>query len=144
MTVDGFGAYRRGHVHSGLDLEGAFSELVYPIGRGTVVCFVYAFPNRGVVVRHELEKGRILYSSYVHLADITVDIGDSVDETTPIGRIFNRSELRKSGFRRQHLHLEIRKNLDDHAGRASYLTKKRAELSAHFIDPWIFFTQHLK
>ena len=37
---DGYGAYRRGHLHSGLDLVGKPKERVYAIGAGRVVGFV--------------------------------------------------------------------------------------------------------
>jgi murein DD-endopeptidase MepM/ murein hydrolase activator NlpD len=143
-----YGEYRRsykpGHHHAGLDLKGNFNENVYAIGFGWIVQIFRQFPHRSVVVEHHLPDGRILYSMYVHVEDIQVQIGDWVDENTPLARLFNKEELEKADFGTpNHLHLEIRKTLADR-GRASYASMSMVELNMACIDPLKFFKRHLE
>ena len=140
---DGYGAYRRGHLHSGLDLVGKPNERVYAVGKGKVVGFVGEFPNRAVLVRHRLKNGDVFYSGYFHVADMRVQPGDIVDETTCIGRLFDGEEQRKSRFPVRHVHLEIRKRVDD-GGEKSYTSKTMEELDRYFHDPMRFLKQHLR
>ena len=140
---DGYGAYRRGHLHSGLDLVGKPNERVYAVGKGKVVGFVGEFPNRAVLVRHRLKNGDVFYSGYFHVADMRVQPGDIVDETTCIGRLFDAEEQRRSRFPVRHTHLEIRKRIDDD-GKKSYTSKTMEELDRYFHDPMRFLKQHLR
>jgi len=142
-VVGVFGEYRRsykpGHHHAGLDLWGAFNETVYAIGFGWVVRVFGEFPNRSVVIEHHLDDGRILYSMYVHIEDIRVEVGDWVDEQTPLGRVFDKEELKKANFNTpNHLHLEIRKSLAD-SGRASIASMSMKALGRFCLDPSHFF-----
>ena len=143
-----YGEYRRsykpGHFHAGLDLKGDYNESVYPIGFGWVVQIFRQFPHRSVVVEHHLPDGSILYSMYVHIEDIQVQVGDWVDENTPLARLFDKEELERADFGTpNHLHLEIRKTLADR-GRASYASMSLAELNTACLDPLKFFERHLK
>lgn len=143
-----YGEYRRsykpGHFHAGLDLKGDFNERVYAIGFGWIVQIFRQFPHRSVVVEHHLPDGSILYSMYVHIEDIQVQVGDWVDENTPLARLFNAEELESADFGTpNHLHLEIRKTLADR-GRASYASMSMAKLNMVCIDPFKFFKGHLK
>jgi murein DD-endopeptidase MepM/ murein hydrolase activator NlpD len=143
-----YGEYRRsykpGHFHAGLDLKGDFNERVYAIGFGWIVKILRQFPHRSVVVEHHLPDGSILYSMYVHIEDIQVQVGDWVDENMPLARLFNAEELESADFGTpNHLHLEIRKTLADR-GRASYASMSMAELNMVCIDPFKFFKGHLK
>jgi murein DD-endopeptidase MepM/ murein hydrolase activator NlpD len=143
-----YGEYRRsykpGHHHAGLDLKGNFNEIVYTIGFGWVVQIFRQFPHRSVVVEHHLPNGSILYSMYVHIEDIQVQVGDWVNENTPLARLFNKEELERADFGTpNHLHLEIRKTLAD-KGRASYASMSMAELNTACMDPLKFFKKHLK
>jgi len=143
-----YGEYRRsykpGHFHAGLDLKGNFNENVYAIGFGWIVQTFRQFPHRSVVVEHHLPDGRILYSMYVHIEDIQVQVGDWVDENTPLARLFNEEELERADFGTpNHLHLEIRKTLAD-KGWASYASMSLAELNTACIDPLKFFKRHLE
>ncbi len=132
-------SYKPGHHHAGLDLWGAFNETVYAIGYGWVVRVFRGFPNRSVVVEHHLQDGRVLYSMYVHIEDIKVEVGDWVDERTPLARVFNREELERANFNTpNHLHLEIRKSLSD-SGRASYASMSMTVLNRFCLDPLQFF-----
>ena len=84
------------------------------------------------------------YSSYVHVADLKVRIGDKVDKDTIIARIFNEEELRNSKFGTPpHLHFEIRHRIDDN-GAASFKSMNITELNKYCIDPLIFFKKSLK
>jgi murein DD-endopeptidase MepM/ murein hydrolase activator NlpD len=143
-----YGEYRRsykpGHFHAGLDLMGDFNEKVYTIGFGWIVQIFRQFPHRSVIVEHHLPDGRILYSMYVHVEDIQVQVGDWVDENTPLARLFNEEELDRADFGTlNHLHLEIRKTLADR-GRASYASMSLAELNTACMDPFKFFKRHLE
>ena len=140
---DGYGAYRRGHLHSGLDLAGKPSEPVYAVGAGRVVGFVGEFPNRAVLIRHRLKNGDIFFSGYYHVADMRVKPGDIVDETTRIARLFSKDEQRRSRFPACHAHLEIRKRVDD-GGKSSYTSKTMKELGLYFHDPMRFLKSHMK
>lgn len=142
-VVGVFGEYRRsykpGHHHAGLDLWGASNETVYAIGYGWVVRIFGEFPNRSVVIEHHLADGRILYSMYVHIEDIRVEVGDWVDEHTPLGRVFDKEELKRANFNTpNHLHLEIRKSLADR-GRASIASMSMKALCRFCLDPLHFF-----
>lgn len=143
-----YGEYRRsykpGHFHAGLDLEGDFNESVYAIGFGWVVQISQQYPYRSVAIEHRLPDGNIVYSMYVHVEDIQVQVGDWVDENFPLARLFNEEELERSDFGTpNHLHLEIRKTLADR-GRASFASMSLADLNSVCIDPLNFFKDHLK
>ncbi len=142
-----YGDYRRsykpGHLHAGIDLRGDFEETVYPVGRGFVYLVFRDFPHKSVVVKHTLPDGSIFYSMYVHLEDIRVEEGDAVTEKTPLARLFNREQLKKADFgTANHLHLEIRKSLDD-GGWASASSMTMEELNRFCLDPLEFFRRRL-
>jgi murein DD-endopeptidase MepM/ murein hydrolase activator NlpD len=138
-----YGEYRRsykpGHHHAGLDLWGAFNETVYAIGYGWVVRVFRGFPHRSVIVEHHLQDGQVLYSAYVHIEDIQVEVGDWVDEDTALARVFSTEELERANFNTpNHLHLEIRKSLADD-GYASYASMNMRALNQFCLDPLKFF-----
>lgn len=142
-----YGDYRRsykpGHLHAGIDLNGGFEETVYPVGRGFIHLVFRDFPHKSVVVKHTLPDGSIFYSMYVHLEDIRIEEGDAVTEKTPLARLFNREELKKADFgTANHLHLEIRKSLDD-GGWASASSMTMEELNKFCLDPFEFFRRRL-
>jgi len=137
-----YGDYRKsnvpGHKHSGIDLEGNFSEPVYPIGEGKVTHIFRSFPHKTIYIMHNDSRGKPFYSAYVHIEDIKVRVGDRVTKDTVIARIFNEEELRASDFGTPpHLHFEIRHNIEDN-GTASYKSMNISELNKYCIDPLIF------
>lgn len=137
-------SYKPGHLHAGIDLEGSFGETVYAIGRGQVQLIFRDFPHKTVIVKHQLPDGKSLYSVYTHVEQVTVDVGDWVDERSPLARLFYEDELKRADFGTpNHLHLEIRKSIADE-GRASYASMTRQELDAYCMDPLVFFETHLK
>ena len=142
-TLDGFGAYRiRGHKHAGLDIEGGYGEIVYPLGAGRVVGTLYEFPYLAVVIEHTLDNGSVIYSSYVHIGEVLIEPGTMVGFSTPIAKLFTEEQFLRSGFSTNHLHLEIRKTLEDE-GVASYTCKTIEELNRYFYDPLNFLTEKL-
>ncbi len=134
-----FGAYRstyrKGHLHSGVDLKGAYGEKVHAIGPGQVFRNYWIFPNRAVAVLHHLPDGGAIYSAYVHIQDIKVKEGQQVDENTELGRLFNREEMRQARYRSPpHLHLEIRRSMTDN-GRRSFSAMTMSSLMEYCLDP---------
>lgn len=141
-SLDGFGAYRKaGHKHAGLDIRADFGEAVFPIGKGKVRAIYSEFPYLTVIIEHRTPAGEVFYSSYTHIEDISVKEGDSVDETTPVCRAFNRDEFAKSGFDKNHIHLEIRKTIDDYK-RISIHCYTEDDLNRYFYDPLVFISKY--
>ncbi len=142
----GFGAHRvsfiRGHKHSGLDLRGRYQEPVFAICEGLVRDVHLGFPHRTVVVEHRGKDGRRIFSSYKHIEEITVRVGDRVDAQRRLGRLFTRAERVSARFD-QHLHFEIRKRFDDE-GEASWSTMSLRTLRRIFEDPERFFRRRLR
>ncbi len=143
-----YGDYRSsnvpGHKHSGIDIEGNFSEPVYSIGKGTVTHIFRGFPHKTIYIRHSDGKGMPFYSVYIHVEDIKIKVGDRVTKNTIIARIFNKEELMSSNFGTPpHLHFEIRHNIND-KGEASYKSMSIYELNQYCMDPLIFFNNTLK
>lgn len=132
-----------GHLHSGIDLRGVYGEKVYAIAPGRVERYYWVFPNIAVAVKHTMPDGAVIYSAYIHLADVKVREGDLVDETSELGRIFNKKETRRSGFRTPHLHLEIRSDFSDQ-GNASFSSMTRTDLEKHLLDPLPFLSKKMR
>jgi murein DD-endopeptidase MepM/ murein hydrolase activator NlpD len=145
-TFSRFGSYRtssvKGHLHSGIDLQGKMAEQVYAIAPGRVAAVYWSFPNRAVAVFHRMPDGSPIYSAYVHIEDITVKPGDVVNENTPLGRIFNRAEMKRSRFPTPHLHLEIRRSMKDE-GERSYTAMTMKALKEYCLDPFAFLERRM-
>jgi hypothetical protein len=149
--VSSFGAkrlsYKRGHIHTATDMvprrhrRGAIE--VFPVAVGVVCSIHLAAPHTTVVLKHRLPDGRLMFTSYKHLAEVFVETGQEVNHQTPLGRLFTRAQARKLGGNYDHLHLEIRKLFDDF-GTASWLTMTRAELDKRFLDPMKFLRERLR
>ena len=146
-TFSRFGVPRtssvKGHLHSGIDLRGKMSEHIYAIAPGRVVAVYWPFPNRAVAVVHRMPDGTPIYSAYVHIEDVTVKSGDVVNENTPLGRIFNLKELKRSHFGTPHVHLEIRKSMKDE-GRRSYTAMTMPALEEYCLDPYAFLQHRMR
>ena len=141
---DGFGAYRRrGHKHAGLDIRADFNETVYAVGKGKVVKIFNAFPYKSVLLEHRLATGDVFYTVYIHIEDVLVSVGDRVDQNTPLARVFNQDEFKKSKFIQNHLHFEIRKTIDDYR-LLSIRCRTLEDLAIYFYDPMKFFQEYLE
>jgi murein DD-endopeptidase MepM/ murein hydrolase activator NlpD len=142
-----YGEYRssnvKGHMHAGIDLRGKLNEKIYPIGAGKVYDIIWRFPNLAIAIIHPLSNDEYIYSLYVHIEDIQVKIGDWVDENTVIARLFDSDEFKKSDFKTVHLHLEIRKSMDD-KGRASISSMNIKDLNKYCVNPKEFLKKHLE
>lgn len=145
--ADRFGAYRssikRGHKHAGVDLKGDWDEAVFPVARGTVI-FKSHWPHKStLVLRHQLNKESAIYSKYTHLKNLSVAVGDQVDENTKLGQLFDKELFQSSGFNYNHFHLEIRKNYQD-KGRASSYSMTMQALKQHCYDPMEFLSKNFQ
>lgn len=131
---DGRTSFVRGHLHSGLDLAGQEGDVVKPVCRGTVIDVHLAFPHTTIVVQHVDVDGARWFSTYKHVADVSVVPGQEVDRSTRLARLFRADEQRRAGWARTHLHFEIRRHFDD-GGSASWTSMDRASLERTFLDP---------
>ena len=131
-----------GHKHAGIDLRGGFGEEVYPINDGRVLAASFKDLSGGVVIEHLLSDGSKLYSKYVHIQDISVRVGEQVTPHTRLGRLFDKASFRKSRYKPNHLHLEIRKDYLDKGTDSSY-SETRKELEMHCLDPEKFLGEQL-
>lgn len=94
-------SYGDNRYHSGVDIVGTTSKLIYPINDGTVVTQTYSggYGNY-VIVNH----GNGYWSLYAHMSKVYVTVGQTVNKNTIIGH--EGSTGLSTG---SHLHLEVRK-----------------------------------
>lgn len=147
--ISDYGTYRSGHVkghrHSGVDIVPIGIKdtiFVYPLNEG-IVCLVRPIaPNKTIIIKHKLINGSIIYSSYIHLKEIYVENDQEVNHNTKIGVLYTKSEARKYNGNYDHLHLEIKKRIDDYCC-ASWLCMSQEELSQYFYNPLDFLKKNL-
>jgi murein DD-endopeptidase MepM/ murein hydrolase activator NlpD len=87
--------------HRGIDIAVPFDTDIYAIAAGRVVQIQENTSAGGMLV--QIEHPGPYFSNYIHLSDVDVDIGDSVDAGEDIGD----SGRATNGF--EHLHFEIRR-----------------------------------
>lgn len=139
-------SFRKGHYHTGLDLMPKKHKEpvdVYAMAEGIVVSVHLGDPHQTVVVKHKTVDGETIYSSYKHINEVQVKVGDKVNMDTKIARVLTKAEGKKHGGAYNHLHLEIRKNFDDY-GCASWLTMTKEDLNLRFYDPLKFIKDMIK
>jgi murein DD-endopeptidase MepM/ murein hydrolase activator NlpD len=140
-------SYLKGHIHTGADMiPGEITTphtYIYPMGPGVVCSIHLTDPHRTVVIKHRLSNGETLYTSYKHLQDVYVPLGQQVTPETPLGRLYTKTEAKVLGGNYNHLHLEIRRSFDDY-GVASWATMQREALDQRFIDPQIFMKENIR
>jgi murein DD-endopeptidase MepM/ murein hydrolase activator NlpD len=138
----GFGdartSYVKGHKHAGLDIKTSYGEAVYAVCPGVVADIHLGYPHRTVVVRHQMPDGATRWTSYKHVEDVGVAVGDAVDTDTRIGRVFTKAEQAGAGWKLNHLHFEVRTSIAD-GGAASWTSMSQAELERFATDPLPFF-----
>lgn len=138
-------SYLKGHIHTATDLIPAKKSTftyIYPMAEG-VVCSVHlGHPHKTIVIRHHLENGKIIYTSYKHLEEIYLSVGAQVTQKTKIARLYTREETKKYKGNYDHLHLEIRKSFYDY-GCASWLTMNTTDLNELFYNPMVFMKSNL-
>lgn len=102
---------------------------IYAIADGTVVTSTdntrtdggiiengvgYGGNGKCIVIEHETAAGKLYYSSYCHLNDRYVEVGDNISKNQVIGTMGSTGNVQVvSGARIVHLHLHI---TDDNAG----------------------------
>ena len=93
----------KGTAHMGVDISSSNKTItIYPIASGQISAKYYdAYGALVLKVRHNV-GGRIIYSTYAHLSNWYVSVGQNVSAATPIGAMGN------SGYSTgPHLHLEL-------------------------------------
>jgi len=135
-------SFKAGHKHAGIDLTTTPGETVRAICPGKVVDMHLGFPHKTVVVEHLMADGTTRYSSYKHVTDVAVALGDRVLSETAIGRVFHAEEQKEAPWGVNHLHFEMRHSIADQ-GSASWLSMSMEELETYALDPRSFFAQHL-
>jgi murein DD-endopeptidase MepM/ murein hydrolase activator NlpD len=149
-TISTFGSprnsFKAGHIHTGLDcMPKNVNEPVdvFAMASG-VVCSIHLDAQfLTVVVRHILPTGQTIFTSYKHLGESFVSIGDIFNKDTKIARVLTKREARTYRGAYDHLHLEVRYNFLDY-GCASWLTMTKSELNSRFIDPLKFIKEKVK
>lgn len=125
----------KGHYHAGLDFrnpgrkKGA-CEAVYSSAAGKVISVHKNGPSSFVIIKHNIEGGRTVYTAYTHINDIVVSPGDTVDHLTVIGSFIDRKGLDKWGEYLNHIHFEILKIPPKYAG----LEKGRKVYTSYSVD----------
>ncbi|PIP14354.1 MAG: hypothetical protein COX48_01315 [bacterium (Candidatus Stahlbacteria) CG23_combo_of_CG06-09_8_20_14_all_34_7] len=143
----------RGHYHTGIDFKNPGKKLgaiepVYACANGIVFSIYSNRSSSYVIIEHNLRTGKKVYSTYTHISDVVVAIGDTVNHFTVIGSFIDHRNLDKWGEYLNHIHFEILKTIPKLAGivneRKIYTSYtidiiKKSELTNYFYDPKIFF-----
>lgn len=158
-TEGDFGIWRKqykgikGHYHTGIDLKnpgnkkGAL-EPIFSCGVGVVKSVIKNGPSSTVIIEHTLRNNKKVYSVYIHISDIMVNINDTVDEKSVLGSFIDYKNLDRWGEFLNHLHFEILKvpprfiginNKDSIFNSYSINITKKKEIDDYYFDPKIFF-----
>ncbi|MBU1076626.1 MAG: peptidoglycan DD-metalloendopeptidase family protein [Spirochaetes bacterium] len=151
-VISTFGAHRysyiKGHMHTGLDnipkKKGDLKYIfIYPMAHGVVCSIHLGHPHKTIVIKHELEDGSVIFTSYKHLQEIYVKPKQQVTPQTKLARLYTQKEAKLQDGSYDHLHLEIRKKFDDY-GTASWATMTKEQLNKRFYDPLKFMKDNIK
>ena len=99
-VTQGYGGYGG---HLGVDLSSSNKSItIYPIASGVVtVKYIDNYGALVIKIRHNY-RGRIIYSTYAHMRSWSVNLGQTVTPSTPIG------QMGSTGWSTgPHLHLEL-------------------------------------
>ena len=138
-------SYLKGHIHTATDLIPAHKSgmiYIYPMAEGVVCSIHLSHPHKTIVIRHLLANGKTVFTSYKHLQEIYVSVGEQVNQHTKIARLYTSQETKKYKGNYDHLHLEVRKSFYDY-GCASWLTMNTADLNELFYNPMTFMKSNL-
>jgi murein DD-endopeptidase MepM/ murein hydrolase activator NlpD len=149
-VVSPFGTTRtshlRGHKHSGVDIVPVNIDTgiyIYPVAKGIVCYRRIKDPFSSITIKHKLSDGSYIFTSYIHLKNVYVANGDTVDTNTKIGKLFTHREVRRYRGPFDHLHLEVRKNFDDFGFGSSHCMNN-SELDSFFYEPINFLSEKIK
>ncbi|MEO0237999.1 MAG: M23 family metallopeptidase [candidate division WOR-3 bacterium] len=157
-----FGIWRKpykgikGHYHTGIDFKNPGSkkgalEPIFSCGIGIVKSVIKNGPSSTVIIEHTLRNNKKVYSVYLHISDIMVNINDTVDEKTVLGSFIDYKNLDKWGEFLNHLHFEMLKVPPKFVGfdrgdsifnSYSINIKRKDEIDDFYFDPKIFFIRY--
>lgn len=142
-----YGDYRsskkKGHKHAGIDIKGNWNELFYAMSEGQVMFVSHHDLNSMVLIKHYLPDGAVVYSKYAHLKKVELQPGQHVNKNTKLGILFDKKTFKRSGYKFNHVHLEIRQDYSD-KGRASSYSMSMDELNKFCINPLNFLKKHIE
>ncbi len=158
-SVGEFGILRKSynnipsHFHSGIDIMNPGKKPgeinpVFACAEGKVISVLKNKSSSNVIIKHNLNDGRTIYSTYTHIVDIVVEPGDTVNHFSVIASFIDSEKLDKWGEYLDHLHFEILKIPPKFIGirdnRQTYLSysidcKQIEELFEKFYNPILFF-----
>ncbi len=114
-----FGLYRKprphvpAHLHTGIDImrpsHNYRNEPVLAAAPGKVVSVRDDGPFAQIIIEHQIEDEKCVWTVYEHISGITVSIGDKVFPDTVVARFMNKNELDQYGWQFDHLHFEVLK-----------------------------------
>ena len=107
-------------IHQGWDLYATPGTSSYAIANGTVQSTSLNFPGYGgmVVVKFE-HNGRTLYALYAHLRALLVQVGQSVNEGSPVGLTGTSGNAKGET---PHLHFGIMTTPEPHHGLTNFIS----------------------
>lgn len=133
-----FGAKRHpSRFHTGADVPVGYGEEILSPINGQVILLSRFKTQTTLFLKSEAKPDLIV--GIAHLMDSVVEVGQFVDQETPLGRAMNKAEFGKTRHTYNHIHLEARKNLDDW-GTASIDTGAARMLHRRFDDPLKYLT----
>lgn len=101
------------HLHAGIDIKPPnenykTEEFIYAIADGVVISKRTDGAYGQLIIEHELE-GQFFWTVYEHIADIQVDLYQTVTNQQPLARFFRAQELDEIGWQFNHFHFEVLK-----------------------------------
>jgi len=121
-------------LHTGVDIPSGFNEAVYSSSSGLVIFISHLSTQSSIFIKHIHSGGKVFFTSIAHLKNMRVGTGEIVSQNTLLGRSMNQKEFLQTKHKYNHVHLEVRKNIDD-LGKSSVSTKSLKQLNESFVNP---------
>ncbi len=154
-----FGIYRKQysgippHYHSGIDFKNPGGkpgdvEVIFASAEGKVISILNSNASSNIILKHNIDNNRVLFSTYTHICDIVVLPGDTVNKHTVLGSFIDAPRLDKWGEYLNHLHFEIMKVQPKYIGKRNgydtYLPYSidctdKDTLYKYYYNPILFF-----
>ena len=144
------------HLHTGIDIKRPGNNYIYepifPIATGTIISKRTDGPYAQLTLEHKLERDSF-WTLYEHIAEILVEVGQTVEPNTEVARYFNKEELDLHGWQFDHFHFEILKSAPSPIPPNSKTPERyfisntlnchdMDQLTSHFYDPLIFLSSN--
>lgn len=127
-----FGASRAGkRFHTGLDVPTRPGEEILAPVSGRVVLISHLKTQMTIFLK-PIDGGP--YVGIAHLREPAVTVGQYIDNETVLGRALTKDELKRTKHAFSHVHLELRREINDFGG-ASVDTFSKSKLLRIFTDP---------